>query len=161
MRNNFKIFCPRKQREITAQHLFYNLKVGELRHYSKIVKMHGEYCYVSGSKTIKEGKTDFCIIVSFNKPEQALEYYAKRWQIETLFRGLKTSGFNLEDTHLTHLDRLEKLILLVMIAFIWCYKIGDFIDRELKPIKVKKHGRRAVSIFKYGLEYLSKCLLRV
>ena len=159
IRNNFKIFCPRKQREITANHLFYNMKVGELRHYQKIVKMHGEYCYLSGLKTIKDGKIDFCIIVAFNKPEQALEYYSKRWQIETLFKGLKTSGFNIEDTHLTHLERLEKLMLLVMIAFVWCYKIGDFIDTHLKKIVIKKHGRRAISVFKYGLDYLSKCLL--
>ena len=60
--------------------------------------MHGEYCYLSGTKSIKDGKVDFCIIVSFNKPDEALEYYAKRWQIDTLFRALKTSGFNLEDT---------------------------------------------------------------
>ncbi len=132
IRNNFKIFCPKKQREITAKHLFHN---------------------------IKDGKIDFCIIVAFNKPELALEYYAKRWQIETLFRGLKSSGFNLEETHLTHRDRLRKLILLVMIAFVWCYKIGDFIDEKIKPITIKKHGRRAITVFKYGLDYLSKCLL--
>jgi hypothetical protein len=101
----------------------------------------------------------FLIVVSFNKPEQALEYYAKRWQIETLFRGLKSSGFNLEDTHVTSLDRLEKLVMLVMIAFVWCYKVGDYIDSEIKPISIKSHGRRAISVFKYGLEYLSKCLL--
>jgi hypothetical protein len=159
IRNNFKIFCPKKQREITAKHLFHNMKVGELRHYPKIVKMHGEYCYISGIKNIKDGKIDFCIIVAFNKPELALEYYAKRWQIETLFRGLKSSGFNLEETHLTHRDRLRKLILLVMIAFVWCYKIGDFIDEKIKPITIKKHGRRAITVFKYGLDYLSKCLL--
>lgn len=159
IRDNFKIYCPRKQREITAQHLFHGLKVGQLRHYHKIVRMHGEYCYISGTKSIREGKLEFTIIVSFNRPEQAREYYEKRWQIETLFRGLKSSGFNLEDTHVTHLDRLEKLIMLVMIAFVWCYKIGDFIDSNIKPIEIKKHGRRAKSIFKYGLDYLSSCLL--
>lgn len=110
-------------------------------------------------KTIKDGKLDFCIIVSFNKPEQALNNYQQRWQIGTLFKGLKSSGFNLEQTHLTDIKRLEKLILLVMIAFIWCYKIGDFIDSELKPIKIKKHGNRAISVFKYGLEYLSRVLI--
>jgi hypothetical protein len=159
IRNNFKIYCPKRQREITAQHLFHNLKIGELRHYQKIVKMHGEYCYISGTKNIKEGKLDFLIVVSFNKPEQALEYYAKRWQIETLFRGLKSSGFNLEDTHVTRIDRLEKLVMLIMIAFVWCYKIGDYIDSKIKPIAIKSHGRRAISVFKYGLDYLSKCLL--
>ena len=33
IRNNFKIYCPKRQRKITAQHLFHNLKIGELRHY--------------------------------------------------------------------------------------------------------------------------------
>lgn len=159
IRSNFRIYCPRKQKEITARHLFHNLKAGELRHYPKIVQMHGEFCYLSGTKSIKDGKVDFCIIVSFNRPEEALGHYAKRWQIETLFKALKTSGFNLEDTHVTHPERLEKLIMLVMIAFIWCYKIGDFIDTKIKAIKIKKHGRRAISVFRYGLDYISKCLL--
>ena len=113
--------------------MFNAIKVGELKHYHKIMQMHGEYCYLWGMKTIKDGKLDFCILVSFNKPNEALIKYKQRWQIETLFRGLKSSGFNLEDTHVTHLERLEKLILLVMIAFVWCYKIGDFID----AIKIK------------------------
>jgi len=159
IRNNFKIFYPRKQRNITAQHLFHNMKIGELRHYSKIMKVHGEYCYMSGINSLVKGKIDFCIIVSYNKPEHTLEYYTKRWQIETLFRGLKSSGFNIEDTHLIHIERIEKLILLVMIAFVWCYRIGDFIDSEIKKIVIKNHSRRAISVFKYGLDYLAKYLL--
>lgn len=159
IRNNFKIYYPKKQKEITAWHLFNDLKVGQMKHYNRIMKMHGEYCYLSGMKSIKDSKLDFCIIVSFNKPDQALEKYKKRWQIETLFRGLKSSGFNLEDTHVTHLERLEKLIMLVMVAFVWCYKLGDYIDSNIKPIKFKKHGNRAVSIFKYGLDYITRVLL--
>ena len=85
--------------------------------------------------------------------------YKKRWQVETLFRALKSSGFNIEDTHVTDLERLERLFLLTMIAFVWCYKIGDYIDGKIKKIKIKKHGRRSVSVFKYGLDYLSKFLL--
>ena len=85
--------------------------------------------------------------------------YKQRWQIETLFRGLKSSGFNLEDTHVTDLERLEKLFSLTMIAFVWCYKIGDYLDENVKKITIKKHGRRAVSVFKHGLDYLSKFLL--
>lgn len=159
IRNNFRIFLPRKQKEVTAWHLFNNLNINEFRHYEKIVIMHGQLCYLSGLKTVREGKTEFLILVSFKKPEQALAYYKQRWQIETLFKAMKSSGFNIEDTHVTALDRLEKLILLTMIAFVWCYKIGDHIDRKIKPVKIKTHGRRAVSIFKYGLDYLSECLL--
>jgi len=64
IRNNFKIYCPKKQRFITAFHLFNNLANGELRHYNRIMKMHGEYCYISGMKSIKDGKIEFCIVVS-------------------------------------------------------------------------------------------------
>lgn len=159
IRNNFKIYSPKKQKEIKAWHLFNALKAGEAQHYHKIIQLHGEYCYLSGIKTIRYGKLEFCIIVSFNKPEDSLQKYKQRWQIETLFRGLKSSGFHLEDTHVTHLDRLEKLILLVMIAFVWCYKIGDFIDTNIKPIKIKKHGNRAISVFRYGLDYLARVLI--
>jgi hypothetical protein len=59
----------------------------------------------------------------------------------------------------TDLERLEKLFSLTMIAFVWRYKIGDFLDENIQRIIIKKHGRRAVSVFKYGLDYLSKFLL--
>lgn len=62
---------------------------------------------------------------------------------DTISRGVKSSGFNIEDTHVVKLDHLEKLILLVMIAFVWCYLIGDYIDRRIWSIQIKKHGRRA------------------
>jgi hypothetical protein len=45
-----------------------------------------------------------------------------------------------------------------MIAFVWCYNIGDYIDSEIKARSIKSHERRAISVFKDGLEYLSKCL---
>ena len=159
IRNNFTIYSYQKQTEIKAFWLFNNLKVSEFYHYPKIVELHGQRCYLSGTKTIeREGKMEFLIIVSFNKPEQAMEYYKQRWQIETLFKGLKSSGFNIEDTHVTDLERLEKLFSLTMVAFVWYYKIGDYLDENVKRIIIKQHGRRAVSVFKYGLDYLSKFL---
>ena len=159
IRNNFKIYSFQKQKEIKAFWLFNNLKVGEFYHYPKIIRLHGQLCYLSGCKTIdREGKMEFLIIVSFNKPEQAMTFYKQRWQIETLFKGLKSSGFHIEDTHVTDLERLEKLFSLTMIAFVWCYKIGDYLDENILKIKIKKHGRRAISVFKYGLDFLSKFL---
>jgi Transposase DDE domain len=159
IRNNFTIYSYQKQAEIKAFWLFNNLKIGEFYHYPKIVDLHGQPCYLSGIKTIdRDGKMEFLIIVSFNKPEHAMEYYKQRWQIETLFRGLKSSGFNIEATHVTDLGRLEKLFSLTIVAFVWCYKIGDYLDDNFKKIKIKKHGRRAVSVFKYGLDHLSKFL---
>jgi len=159
IRNNFWVYCPKRQAQVKAWHLFNGLKIGQLKHYHRIMKLGNQYCYLSGIKTIRDGRLECCIVVSFSRPDEALEKYGQRWQIETLFRGLKSSGFNLEDTHVTHMDRLEKLVLLVMVAFVWCYKIGDYIDTHLKPITIKKHGNRAVSIFKYGLDYLARVLI--
>jgi IS4 transposase len=134
--------------------------MNEFYSHRKIISLHGQDCYLSGCKTLdRDGKQEFLIIVSFNKPETAAVSYKKRWQIESLFRALKSSGFNIEDTHVTELERLEKLFLLTMIAFVWCYLIGDFLDKNIEEIKIKKHGRRAVSIFKHGLDYLSKVLV--
>jgi len=72
---------------------------------------------------------------------------------------MKSSGFDIENTHLNKIDRIEKLILLVMIAFVWCYKIGIYIHENLKPIKRKTHGRREMSIFKCGLKWVTNVLL--
>ncbi len=160
IRSNFKVHSYQKQADVKAFWLFNNLPMGRLYHYPKLVSLHGQDCYLSGCKTInRDGKQEFLIVVSFNRPEESLTYYRERWQIETLFRGLKTSGFNIEDTHVTDLKRLEKLFSLTMIAFAWCYKIGDYLDEKVKAIEIKKHGRRAVSVFKYGLDFLANYLL--
>jgi hypothetical protein len=97
------------------------------------------------------------VIASFNKPDGTQTLYNERWQIDSEFKTLKTSGLYIEDTHLTELDRVNQLFALVLIAFVWAYKIGIYLN-ELCPIKIKKHGRKAKSIFKFVLTYLSKTL---
>jgi hypothetical protein len=66
-------------------------------------------------------------------------------QVKTVFKALKTSGFNIEDTHLTDIDQIKKLFALVLIAFVCVYKAGIFLN-TLSPIKIKRHGRRAKSL---------------
>ena len=99
------------------------------------------------------------IIISFNQPQHSHECYKERWQIETCFKGLKSSGFNIENTHLTDLERIEKLFTIVMFAFAWAYIVGVFVDKNIKPIRILKHGRRAISLVKYGLNFIAHILL--
>lgn len=160
IRSNFTVFIPDKQEERKAHWLFNHLKINEFTVYHKIVKIGSQLCYISGSKIKgKDGKTDFLILVSYNKPQKAQKEYKFRWQIETCFKAMKSSGFNIEDTHLKEIPRVEKLVLLVMIAFVWAYKTGIYLDDQVKKISIKKHGRRAISIFKYGLQFLANTLL--
>jgi len=156
IRNNFKVFIPHKNKTVKAFWLFNSYKVNQFIYYQKIVNINGQLCYLAGSK-LHGG--EFLILVSFNKPESANEYYKQRWQIEMSFKAMKSSGFDIEKTHLQDIDRIEKLILLVMIAFVWCYKTGIYLHQNIKAISIKKHGRKAISIFKYGLAYIANCLL--
>lgn len=159
IRNNFKVFIPHKNKEVKASHLFNRFKTNEFVYYHKIVRVNGQLCYLSGCKlNPKNLKQEFLIIVSFNKPENAKEDYQKRWQIEMCFKAMKSSGFDIEKTHLQDIQRIEKLILLVMIAFLWCYKIGIYLH-QINPITIKKHGRKAKSFFKHGLTFLANIML--
>lgn len=160
IRNNFNVYLPRKGKKLKVSWLFNALKMNEFYSYPHIVKIGDQLCYLSGQKILEKGKgKSFLIIISFNQPESAKNHYARRWQIETCFKAMKSSGFNIEKTHLKEIERVEKLILLVMIAYLWCYKVGIHLDENIKKIKQKKHGRNAKSLVKYGLDYISQILL--
>jgi hypothetical protein len=158
IRDNFYVIKPGTGKRTKASWLFNNLKQNEFRFHEKIVIVNNVLCYISGSKVKnKKGKPELQLIVSFNNPQRANTLYKERWQIESAFKALKSSGFNIEDTHLTDADRIEKLFSLVLIAFVWAYKVGIYLDK-LNPIKIKKHERRAKSLFKQGLDYITNVL---
>jgi len=74
-----------------------------------------------------------------------------------MFRAMKTSGFNIENTHLTDLDRITKLLALVILSFTWSYLTGIEMDK-IKPIRRLNNGRLAKSYFRYGLDIIAKTL---
>ena len=76
--------------------------------------------------------------------------YRLRWSIETAFRGWKTAGFNLEQTHLDG-ARFENMLALMSIAYAVAF-IDGLVKIESIPIPVvKKNGRKRFSILRYGL----------
>lgn len=161
IRENFWVTSPSSGKRAKASWLFNDLPVGESRHLYKIHYVNNQACYLSACKMKgREGKPELQIIISYNKPEKAVATYKLRWQIETMFKAMKSAGFNIEDTHLTDLKRIEKLILLVMVTFVWCYNIGELVHRKIKPIRIQAHGRKAKSIFRYGLDIVGEFLLR-
>lgn len=118
IRDNFWVEDPRTGRKIRAQHIFANLKHGEERILYRIYRVCGELCYLAGA-IIKDktGKHEPQILVSFCRPEEALAEYKERWTIETMFKGLKSSVFNIEDTHMIQINRIEQLFGIVIIAY--------------------------------------------
>ena len=101
---------------------------------------------------------EYIIVVTNRSPKQALARYAKRWQIECLFKTLKSSGFDFEATHLRHLDRINTLLVVVSLTFLWALKVGEFVHRQLKPVPLKSHGRKKKSLFRTGSDHLGHLL---
>ncbi|WP_408605765.1 hypothetical protein [Desulforegula conservatrix] len=77
--------------------------------------------------------------------------------METFFGCLKSRGFNFEATHITDPERIMKLTALLAIAFSWCHITGESKHLAI-PVTIKKHGRKAVSIFRYGLDTIRETI---
>jgi len=103
---------------------------------------------------------EYLVLVTDKAPELAMQTYAHRWEIEPLFGCLKSRGFRFESTHLTKPDRINKLVALLAITFCWCHLTGEWVH-EQRPIPIKKHGRKAKSIFRVGLDHLRNILLNI
>lgn len=55
--------------------------------------------------------------------------------------------------------KIEKLMFILTIGVCWAYKTGELQARKV-PISIKKHGRKARSIFRIGLNILRRILFR-
>ena len=156
VKRNTSVSNPSGSREMAASRFFQNGRMGEARILPQPRRVWGMTLYVVGMRIAN----DYLIVITTEAPETALNDYAKRWQIETLFGCLKSRGFNFEDTHLTKLDRISKLLGLLTLALCWCLLVGEW-EHMQKPIAIKKHGRRAKSLFRYGLDRLRNIVLNL
>ena len=106
-------------------------------------------------RRIKSG--ELLIVASNVGACNALNAYRKRWAIECLFGDAKTRGLNLEDTRLLIPEKLSLLLALVALAIAWASKTAS-ITIGCGEIKRKKHGYRAKSWFRTGLDLLRRLL---
>lgn len=77
--------------------------------------------------------------------------------MECTFGSVKSGGFDLERTGSTRQGPLECLFGLVILAWLSCLRIGVWLA-DVKPIKVLKHGRKAVSFVQHGCERFQNAL---
>lgn len=145
------------RQSLKAKVVFSNLSINQqqvLRHRRQV---WGHSVYVAALR-LEDGK--LLIVLTNHRPHRAIADYAKRWAIETLFGCLKTRGFCLESTHLKDPERLSRMIALLTIALCWAFRTGQWLAQQ-RSIPIKKHGRKAKSIFRYGLDYLRRTLLNL
>lgn len=136
--------------QLRASIVFAHLQPGQTEILSGRRLVWGRLVYVSALR-LDDGK--LLIVITPEPCSSAISDYGKRWGIETLFGMFKTRGFCLESTHFRDYERLSKLLALMTLALCWAVKNGEWLH-QLNPIQIKKHGRRAKSIFRYGLDHL-------
>jgi len=104
--------------------------------------------YFSG---VRLASGEYVIVVAPQRAARALEDYARRWEIETLFGCLKSRGFRTDPA------RLKKLLAVLALCFCWAVIVGEWLTAR-KPLKLKKHGRLCKSVFRHGLDHLRRIL---
>ncbi|MBE9044003.1 IS4 family transposase [Pleurocapsales cyanobacterium LEGE 10410] len=145
------------QHELPTRIVFSHLKIGQLELLKRKRVLWGHQVYV-GALRLEDNS--LLTVIAPGYTHKIIDDYAQRWGIETLFGIFKSRGFNLEDTHLTDSERLSRLFALLTIALCWAYRTGQWLSKS-KPIKIKKHGRKAQSVFRYGFDYLRRILLNL
>jgi Transposase DDE domain. len=145
-----------KGQSIAISWLFHQLKLNEFKRISTTRNVYGHQLYITGMRLAD----DFLIVVTNQEPQQAqaIEVYARRWEIETLFGCLKSKGFRFEETAMVNRNRIKKLVAVLTLAFCWAHLTGEWQAAQHKPIPLKKHGRPQHNFFRYGLNWIAQKL---
>jgi hypothetical protein len=144
-----------KGKDLATQVVFAHLAIGESQRLQGLCRVWG---YSVSVEALRLPDNSLLVVIGHPDAQGLLQDYALRWGIETLFGIFKTRGFCLESTHFTKPKRLRKLLALLTLALAWSLKTGLEIHR-LHPIPIKKHGRRAQSLFRLGFDHLRHLVL--
>lgn len=82
-----------------------------------------------------------------------MDYYTRRFSIETLFGDIKSRGFNIHKVRIDNPERLNTLLMVVCIAFLLAFALATF-QEKLQPYWPKflrKDRVSAYSFFQIGL----------
>jgi hypothetical protein len=94
------------------------------------------------------------LVSNMSSAEEAIEYYTKRFRIETFFSDQKSRGFNIHKSHLTDPQRLSRLLIAACLAYIWVVYLGSLCDTEGWREIIHRKKRCDLSLFQLGLRLL-------
>uniref|UniRef100_UPI00137A64E9 transposase n=1 Tax=Deinococcus alpinitundrae TaxID=468913 RepID=UPI00137A64E9 len=139
---------------LRAEEWFNDVQQGEFREVADKVCVFGEWLRVVATRS---STGDLLIIATDFGLWETRRLYKLRWSIECTFGSLKSRGFDLERTGVTQPKRLERLFGLVLLAWTSLLRVGVWLH-EVKPIRILAHGRKAMSLVRYGSERLRNAL---
>jgi Transposase DDE domain len=94
------------------------------------------------------------LVSNLDLGERLAELYARRMQVEALFRDAKSGGFEWELSRVLRPERAQRLLLGIMLA-IWCAVLLG--EAAIRAGEIPAYGRRqhAVSLVRRGLDWLA------
>lgn len=142
-----------------ADELFQDLSVGQYRRLRARRTLYGQSVWLYGLRLPDGARGEHRLLLVAGTVRRLLRLYRLRWGIEVLFAGLKSRGFDFETTHLRIKQRLSTLVGVLAIAYSLTHATGRYLCQH-RPIRLKRHGRRARSVFRLGLDHLRHVLLQ-
>jgi len=82
-----------------------------------------------------------------------MEYYTRRFSVETIFGDIKSRGFNIHKVKISDPQRLNDLLIVVCMAFLLVFALATFQDKlqNYLPKFLRKDRISAYSFFQIGL----------
>jgi len=94
------------------------------------------------------------LVSNLSSAEEAIDYYTKRFRIETFFSDQKSRGFNIQKSHLTDPQRLSRLLIAACLAYLLVVYLGSLCDKEGWREIIHRKKRCDLSLFQLGLRLL-------
>ena len=108
------------------------------------------YTFVLLSTKTRSGKIELLRLITTLSPAEAVQYYGYRYRIESMFRHLKSNGFDLESLHVEKAYKIRLMMAALVLAY--CLAVSCGLKRYKQKIKCKKHGAPEISVFRWGLD---------
>ena len=98
------------------------------------------------------------LVTNLTSAEQACQFYAKRFRIETFFSDQKSRGFHIHKSHIADPERLARLLIAACLAYIWIVYLGAIGMKEGWVGIIHRGDRCDLSLFQLGLRLLDHFL---
>jgi len=109
-----------------------------------------QYTFVLLAIRNRSGKIELLRLITTLTPAKAVEYYGYRYRIESMFRHLKSNGFDLQSLHVEKAYKIRMMMAALVLAY--CLAVIYGLKHYKQKVKCKKHGSAEISVFRWGLD---------
>ena len=98
------------------------------------------------------------LVTNLELAEEAIHWWRRRFQIETLFSDQKSRGFHIHKSHISAPARLSRLLIAAALAYLWMIYLGTESIRSGWQRQFHRRSRVDLGLFQLGLRLLEYLL---